>query len=82
MESDKDALIRMLEENEHYRKIVDDVPGGSDIEAKRKTQHWETTLQAGAGLDKGQMRVMNVDLDGRWKQGDKEGTNSKSNCGR
>ena len=42
LESDKDAVIRMLEENEYYRKIVDDVSGGSDIEVKRKMQHWET----------------------------------------
>ena len=64
LESDKDAVIRMLEENEHYRTIVDDVSGGSDIEVKRKMQHWETTLQAGAGLDKGQMKVMECGF--RW----------------
>ena len=64
LESDKDAVIRMLEENEHNRKIVDDVSGGSDIEVKRKMQHWETTLQAGAGLDKRQMKVMECGL--RW----------------
>ena len=58
LESDKDAVIRMLEENEHSREIVDDMSGGSDIEVKRKMQHWETTLQAGAGLDEGQMKVM------------------------
>ena len=45
-ESDKDAVIQMLEENEYYRKIVDDVSGGSDTEVKRKMQHWETTLWA------------------------------------
>ena len=44
LESDKDAVIRMLEENEHYRKIVDNVSGGSDIEVERKMQHWATTL--------------------------------------
>ena len=64
LESEKEAVIRMLEENEYYRKIVDEVSGGSDIEVKRKMQHWETTLQAGAGLDKGQMRVMECGL--RW----------------
>ena len=64
LESDKDAVIRMLEENELYRKILDDVSGGSDIEVKWKMQHWETTLQAGAGLDKGQMKV--VERGFRW----------------
>ena len=64
LESDKDAVIRMLEENEHSRKIVDDMSGGSDIEVKRKMQHWETTLQAGAGLDEGQMKVMECGF--RW----------------
>ena len=35
LESDKDAVIRMLEENELYRKIVDDMSGESDIEVTR-----------------------------------------------
>ena len=64
LESDKDAVIRMLEENEHSRKIVDDMSGESDIEVKRKMQHWETTLQAGVGLDEGQMKVMECGF--RW----------------
>ena len=64
LESEKEAVIRMLEENEYYRKIVDEVSGGSDIEVERKMQHWETTMQAGAGLDRGQMRVMECGL--RW----------------
>ena len=58
LESDKDAVIRMSEENEDHRKLVEDVSGGSDIEVERKMQHWATALQARAGLDKGQMRVM------------------------
>ena len=64
LESDKDAVIRMLEETEEYRKIVEDVAGGSDIEVERKMQHWATALQARAGVDKGQMRVMECGL--RW----------------
>ena len=40
------------------------VSGGSDIEVERKMQHWATALQARAGVDKGQMRVMECGL--RW----------------
>ena len=31
--------IRMLEETEEYRKIVEDVSGGSDVDVERKMRH-------------------------------------------
>ena len=35
----------MLEETEEYRKIVEDVSGGSDVEVERKMRHWASILQ-------------------------------------
>ena len=40
LESEKEAVIRMLEETEEYRKIVEDVSGGSDVDVERKMRHW------------------------------------------
>ena len=64
LESEREAVIRMLEEGKEYRKIVEDVSGGSYIEVERKMQHWVTALQERAEVDKGQMRVMECGL--RW----------------
>ena len=69
-------------ETEDHRKLVEDVSGGSDIEVERKMQHWAAALQAGAGLDNGQMRVMECGLRWAVKQGEKEGEKSKNNGGR
>ena len=38
LESEKEAVIRMLEETEEYRKIVEDVSGGSDVDVERKNE--------------------------------------------
>ena len=62
LDSEREAVIRMLEETEEYPKIVGDVLGGSDIEVGRKMQHWVTALQERAEVDKGQMRVMECGL--------------------
>ena len=35
----------MLEETEAYRKIVEDVSGGSDVDVERKMRHWANKLQ-------------------------------------
>ena len=35
----------MLEETEEYRKIVEDVSGGSDVDVERKMRHWASILQ-------------------------------------
>ena len=45
LESEKEAVIRMLEETEEYRKIVEDVSGGSDVDVERKMRHWASKLQ-------------------------------------
>ena len=45
LESEKEAVIRMLEETEEYRKIVEDVSGGSDVDVERKMGHWASILQ-------------------------------------
>ena len=45
LESEKEAVIRMLEETEEYRKIVEDVSGGSDVDVERKMRHWARILQ-------------------------------------
>ena len=39
LESEKEAVIRMLEETEEYRKIVEDVSGGSYVDVERKMRH-------------------------------------------
>ena len=62
LESEREAVIRMLEESEEYRKVVENVSGGSDIEVERKTQNWVTTVQEGAEVDKGKMRRMECGL--------------------
>ena len=64
LESEREVVIRMLEESEEYRKIVDGVSGGSDVEVERKMQNWVTGVQERAKVDKGQMRVMECGL--RW----------------
>ena len=45
LESEKEAVIQMLEETEGYRKIVEDVSGGSDVDVERKMRHWASILQ-------------------------------------
>ena len=45
LESEKEAVIRMLEETEEYRKIVEDVSGGSNVDVERKMRHWARILQ-------------------------------------
>ena len=48
-ECDKDAVIQMIEEMEGYRKIVECVSQGSDIEVEQKLQWY---------LAKGQSEVV------------------------
>ena len=45
LESEKEAVIQMLEESEEYRKIVEDVSGGSDVDVERKMRHRASILQ-------------------------------------
>ena len=51
LESEKEAVIRMLEETEEYRKIVDDVSGGSDVDMEWKMRYWASKLRERPGAD-------------------------------
>ena len=51
LESEKEAVIRMLEETEEYRKIVDDVSGGSDVDMEWKMRYWANKLRERPGAD-------------------------------
>ena len=62
LESEKEAVIRMLEENEEYRKIVKMFSGGSDEEYG--IQYFTTELCEKSGLDASQMKVLECGL--RW----------------
>ena len=62
LESEKEAVIRMLEENEEYRKIVKMFSEGSDEEYG--IQYFTTELCEKSGLDASQMKVLECGL--RW----------------
>ena len=51
LESEKEAVIRMLEETEEYRKIVDDVSGGSDVDMEWKMRYLASKLRERPGAD-------------------------------
>ena len=51
LESEKEAVIRMLEETEEYRKIVDDVSGGSAVDMEWKMRYWASKLRERPGAD-------------------------------
>ena len=42
---EKDRAIQSIEEDERYRKIVEDVSEGSDVEVEQKTKDWMTKLE-------------------------------------
>ena len=51
LESEKEAVIQMLEDNEEYRKIMDDVSGGSDEDMEWKMRYWVSKLRERPGAD-------------------------------
>ena len=51
LESEKEAVIWVWEETEEYRKIVEHVSGGSDVDVERKMRHWASKLQERPGGD-------------------------------
>ena len=51
LESEKETVIQMLEETEEYRKIVDDVSGGSDEDMEWKMRYWASKLRERPGAD-------------------------------
>ena len=62
LESEKEAVIRMLEENEEYRKIIKMFSEGSNEEYG--IQYFTTELSEKSGLDASQMNVLECGL--RW----------------
>ena len=48
---EKEAVIRVWEETEEYRTIVDSVSGGSDVDVERKMRYWASKLQERPGGD-------------------------------
>ena len=62
LESEKEAVIRMLEENEEYRKIIKMFSEGSNEEYGIK--YFTTELCEMSGLDASQMKVLECGL--RW----------------
>ena len=83
LESEKEAVIRVWEETEEYRTIVENVSGGSDVDVERKMRYWASKLQERPGGT-----LWSADSDGRLKQGERRGVkrrgnrNRKSNGGR
>ena len=74
LESEKEAVIRMLEETEEYRKIVDDVSGGSDVDMEWKMRYWASKLRERPGadiLECGLRWAVEARRKGRDKQGGK-----------
>ena len=51
LESEKEAVIQMLEETEEYRKIVEEVSGGSDVDVEWKMRYWASKLRERPGAD-------------------------------
>ena len=71
LESEKEAVIRMLEETEEYRKIVDDVSGGSDVHMEWKMRYWASKLRERPGahiLECGLRWAVEARREGRDKQ--------------
>ena len=64
VESDKDRVIQVIEEDERYRNFLAYVSEGNDTEVEQKIQYWRTELQAKPEADKGQMRVLECGI--RW----------------
>ena len=64
VESEKDRVIQVIEEDERYRNFLAYVSEGNDTEVEQKIQYWRTELQAKPEADKGQMTVMEFGI--RW----------------
>ena len=64
LESEKEAIIRMWEENEASRKLMDVIPEGSDVEMEQALQSYRTAGREVLGWDKGQADLMERGL--RW----------------
>ena len=64
LENEKEAIIRMWEENEASRKLMDVIPEGSDVEIEQALQSYRTAGREVLGWDQGQADMMECGL--RW----------------
>ena len=64
LESEKEAVIRMLEETEEYRKTIESICDGSDVEVEQALQNYRTAGREVLGWDQGQADMMECGL--RW----------------
>ena len=60
----KEAIMRMWEENEASRKLMDVIPEGSDVEMEQALQSYRTAGREVLGWDQGQADMMECGL--RW----------------
>ena len=63
-ECDQDEVIRRLEENEVYRKFIECVSEGSDIEVEQKMQEYLAAAHEFSGWDQGQVEIVECGI--RW----------------
>ena len=64
LESKKEAIIRMWEENEGSRKLIEVIPEGSDVEMEQALQSYRMAGSEVLGWDQGQADMMECGL--RW----------------
>ena len=64
LENEKEAIIRMWEENEASRKLMDVIPEGSDVEMEQALQSYRTAAREVLGWDQGQADMMECGI--RW----------------
>ena len=58
LESEKEAIIRMWEENEVSRKLIDVIPEGSEVKVEQALQSYRTASREVLGWDQGQPDMM------------------------
>ena len=76
LENEKEAIIRMWEENEASRKLMDVIHEGSDVDMEQGLQSYRTAGREVLGWDQGQADLMERGLrwtvevrrKGRWQQ--------------
>ena len=56
------VMVRMLEENEDNRKMIESISEGSDVEVEQALQNYRTTGREVLGWDQGQADLMKCGL--------------------
>ena len=80
-ECDKDAYVQMIEQEEEYRKIDDEMWGGNDFEVEWLVQEYMRMNRETLGWTQEQADMRDVESDGQLMQGTKEGAQKKSSNG-